>query len=166
LLILARSQPSLPLEDASDVVQKTLLTAHTQQHQFRGSTAGEFGVWLKQILRRQLIDAYRQQRRLKRDIRREVASEMEIDDSCARVEHWASVESTPSEHMSRDEELFRMAEALTKLPDAQREALMLHHLQGAPLAEVAERLGRSPSAVAGLLHRGLKQLRVLLSGQK
>ena len=39
---------------------------------------------------------------------------------------------------------------------------MLHHLQGATLAQVAQQLDRSPAAVAGLLHRGLKQLRELL----
>jgi DNA-directed RNA polymerase specialized sigma24 family protein len=32
-----------------------------------------------------------------------------------------------------------------------------------PLAEVGQRLGRSPAAVAGLLHRGLKCLRELMS---
>ena len=36
------------------------------------------------------------------------------------------------------------------------------HLQGQALAEVASGLRRSPAAVAGLLHRGLKQLRELL----
>ena len=39
---------------------------------------------------------------------------------------------------------------------------MLHHLQGCSLREVAEMVGRSEPAVAGLLHRGLKKLRQLM----
>jgi RNA polymerase sigma-70 factor (ECF subfamily) len=51
---------------------------------------------------------------------------------------------------------------LTELPEAQREAIMLHHLQGRKLAEVAVVLGRSEAAVAGLLFRGLRTLHGLL----
>jgi DNA-directed RNA polymerase specialized sigma24 family protein len=40
---------------------------------------------------------------------------------------------------------------------------VLHHLQGLPLAEVSEQLDKTPAAVAGLLHRGLKRLRELMS---
>jgi RNA polymerase sigma-70 factor (ECF subfamily) len=55
-----------------------------------------------------------------------------------------------------------MAEALDSLPEAQREALTLHYLQGWSLDDIGRQLGRSPSAVAGLIKRGLKQLRLLL----
>jgi RNA polymerase sigma-70 factor (ECF subfamily) len=162
LMILARSQRNLLREDASDLVQRTFLAAHAQQQQFRGTTAAEFGAWLKQILRRQLIDAYRQQKRLKRDVQQEMALVASIDGTFARLDQWAAIESTPSQHVAQDEELLRMAAALTQLPEAQREAVVLHHLQRATLADVADQLGRSPAAVAGLLHRGLKKLRELL----
>ena len=46
-----------------------------------------------------------------------------------------------------------------KLPEDQRRAVELHHLQGLPSAIVAKRLERSEVAVAGLLRRGLKKLR-------
>ncbi len=55
--------------------------------------------------------------------------------------------------------MLHLAAALDKLPDAQREALMLRHFHGWPLAQIAEHLGRSHAAVAGLLKRGLQQLR-------
>ena len=58
-----------------------------------------------------------------------------------------------------------MADALAQLPDAQREAVVQHHLQGATLAEVAAQLQRTEAVVAGLLHRGLKHLRQLLVAQ-
>src|SRR5688572_16216623 len=81
LLVLARSHNHLASEEASDIVQKTLLAAHTQQNQFRGHSPGEMAAWLNQILRHQLIDAYRQQRRQKRDVDRQVALEAGVDGS-------------------------------------------------------------------------------------
>jgi RNA polymerase sigma-70 factor (ECF subfamily) len=52
-----------------------------------------------------------------------------------------------------------LAAALEDLEPAQREAIELHHLQGRSLAESSELLGRSESAVAALLHRGLLKLK-------
>ena len=48
------------------------------------------------------------------------------------------------------------------LPEAQRQVVELHHLKGHSLTEVATRMERSRSAVAGLLFRGLNKLRELL----
>ena len=48
---------------------------------------------------------------------------------------------------------------MARLPESQRDAIELFHLQGLSLREIAKQLGRSESAVAGLLHRGLRQLR-------
>ena len=56
-----------------------------------------------------------------------------------------------------------MAEALATLPEDNREALILHYFQGEPLAEVARQMDRTTASVAGLLKRGLKQLRARLN---
>jgi RNA polymerase sigma-70 factor, ECF subfamily len=162
LQMLARSQHGVAAHEASDLVQKTLLAAHTQRGQFRGATPAAMAAWLKQILRHQLIDSCRQQKRLKRDQGRNVPLDAAIETSFARAQAWAVIHSTPSQHVSQDEELLRMADALTQLPEAQREAIVLHHLKGSTLAEVAAELGRTEAAIAGLLHRGMKQLRILL----
>ena len=60
------------------------------------------------------------------------------------------------------EQLSQLAEALLRLPEDQRQAVELHHLQGLSLVEAGRCLGRSREAVAGLVFRGLKTLRVLL----
>ena len=52
-----------------------------------------------------------------------------------------------------------LANALADLPEAQREAVVLRHWQGWPLARIAEHMGRTPASVVGLLQRGLKALR-------
>ena len=163
LLLLARSHDKIGGEEASDLVQKTMLAAHAQREEFRGQSPAEVAAWLKQILRREVIDTYRHQRRLKRDVHREVPLEAEVDGSFSRMNGClAAVESSPSQRVSREEEMVSLACAIAQLPEAQREAVVLHHLQGATLAEVAAKLQRTEAAVAGLLHRGMKQLRELL----
>lgn len=70
--------------------------------------------------------------------------------------------TTPSRAAVKHEETLRLADALTKLPDAQREALVLHHWESLSLAQIGEKLSRSTTAVAGLIKRGMKQLRLML----
>jgi len=62
----------------------------------------------------------------------------------------------------QQEELLRLADALDQLPALQRESVVLHHLQGMSLADLAGHLNRSEASVAGLLRRGLRRLRGLL----
>ena len=54
----------------------------------------------------------------------------------------------------------QLAAAIDRLPEAQREALVLQHWKGWSPAESANRLGRTRADVAGLLKRGLSRLRV------
>ena len=153
--------------DPSDVVQQTLLQAFQGMTQFRGKSPGELAAWLRQILARNLAMAVRDFAREKRDIARERSLEQAIDASSSRLEAWlASEETSPSQHAIANEQALRLADALEKLPEAQREALVLQHWQGWPLAQIGEHLGRSPEAVAGLIKRGLKQMRLLLNDQE
>ena len=46
---------------------------------------------------------------------------------------------------------------------SQREALVLHYWQGQTVGEIARHMDRGPAAVAGLIKRGLKQLRTLMN---
>jgi RNA polymerase sigma-70 factor (ECF subfamily) len=150
--------------DPSDIVQQSLLDAHQNQDQFRGTSDAERMAWLKQILANNLADAVRGLARAKRDIARERPLDAQVGDSFTRVEGWlAAIQSSPSQQAVRSEELLRLADALTSLLEPQREAIVLHHLQGLPLAEVGERLDKTPAAVAGLLHRGLQRLREVMS---
>jgi RNA polymerase sigma-70 factor (ECF subfamily) len=77
-----------------------------------------------------------------------------------RLEAWLAAEqSSPSQQVAYQEQQLRLAEALEALPEDQRSAVELHHLQGLSVAEVAERLGRTRTAVAGLIKRGVAGLR-------
>jgi RNA polymerase sigma-70 factor (ECF subfamily) len=167
LLLLAQAQLGRQLGhklDASDVVQQTLLDAHRQRQQFRGRTAAEMAAWLRRMLACNLADAVRALNRGKRDVARERSLEAAFEQSSARLEAWLAAEqSSPSDHAIRHEQVLLLSEALASLPEAQREAVVLHYWQGLTLAAVAEQMGRSPAAVAGLLQRGLRALRGLMS---
>jgi RNA polymerase sigma-70 factor (ECF subfamily) len=150
--------------DPSDLVQQTLLDAHRQRGQFRGRGPAEMAAWLRRMLACNLADAWRAQHRGKRDVARERSLEVELAVSSARLGAWLAAEQpSPSQEAVRNEQQLRLADALTALPEAQREAVVLHYWQGLPLAEVAVAMSRSPASVAGLLQRGLKALRGLLA---
>jgi RNA polymerase sigma-70 factor (ECF subfamily) len=146
----------------SDVVQQTLFQAHQGLADFRGGD-GEVRAWLRRILARNLAHASRDLRRAKRDVAREQSLEQAVHAASARLEAWLAAEqSSPSQQAARNEQLLRLTEALTELPEAQRKALVQHYWQGRSLTEIGDELGRTPAAVAGLLHRGLKRLRASL----
>jgi RNA polymerase sigma-70 factor (ECF subfamily) len=166
LLLLARLRLDPRLRgklDPSDVVQQTMVQALQALDRFRGCGEAALAAWLRQILANQLANAVRDLGRAKRDVGRERSLEAALDASSARLAAWLAAEqSSPSQRADRNEQLLRLAEALEALPEAQREALTLHHLHDWTLEDVGRHLGRSPAAVAGLIKRGLKQLRLLL----
>lgn len=65
----------------------------------------------------------------------------------------------------RNELNLRMATALMQLPQDQRRAVELKHLHGESLKDIAEKMGKSVTAVAGLLRRGLDKLRAELADE-
>src|SRR5262245_31923338 len=134
LSLLARMQLDRRLQgklDASDVVQQTMLEAHQGREQFRGESDAEGIAWLRQILARNLANAVRDFGRAKRNISCERSLEAAIDDSSSRLEQWLAAEqSSPSQRANRNEQVLRLVQALAGLPDDQRSALELRHLQG------------------------------------
>lgn len=149
--------------DASDLVQLTLLDACRDRAAFRGSTEEELAAWLRRMLACNLVDARRALGREKRDITRERSLEQQLQESCLQMEACLeAVQTSPSGRAVRNEQLLLLAAALQQLPDAQREAIELHHLQEISLAQTAAALNRSQASVAGLLRRGLRGLRQLL----
>jgi RNA polymerase sigma-70 factor (ECF subfamily) len=170
LLLLARQHWDPRLQgqhDPSDLVQQALLEAHERFEQFRGTSEAELAGWLRTILAHNLADARRRLDTAKRDPRRERPIELALEESSARLMNWlADEQSSPSKRAAKQELMNRLADSLNQLPDAQREAVTLHHLQGLQLAEVAGRMGRTEASVAGLLRRGLKRLRELMDNQE
>jgi RNA polymerase sigma-70 factor (ECF subfamily) len=147
-------------EDLSDVVQMTLLQAHRDQGNFRGTSEGELRAWLKSILTHTLINLAKKYRAQKRDIQIERSIDQQMQESAIRIVGELSADQTsPSEHVMRQERVEQLADAMSVLLEDEREAVMLKHVHELKVAEIAEHLGRSTEGVAGLLRRGLKKLR-------
>jgi RNA polymerase sigma-70 factor (ECF subfamily) len=167
LLLLARlhlAQHVRAKLDASDVVQQTLLEAHRKRAQFRGTTEAELGAWLRRMLACEMADAIRGLGRARRNIRRELAIDAMLADVSSRLEAClAADQSSPSQRAMQNEQLLRLAEALTHLPEDQRRAVELKHLQGQTVSAIAESMGRTETAIGGLLRRGMTRLRELMS---
>jgi RNA polymerase sigma-70 factor (ECF subfamily) len=144
----------------SDIVQQTMLEAYRNFHQFLGSASPELLGWLRSILNHNIAGAIRQHtQRHMRDIRRECS--LDADPGSARdgQTELDAQQSSPSERAMRGEELARLSRALATLPDDQRQAVRLRHLEGWSLLEIARHLNRSPAAAAGLIKRGMQSLR-------
>jgi RNA polymerase sigma-70 factor, ECF subfamily len=163
LRILASQQIAIRFQgkiDLSGVVQETLWEAHRELDQGVTIAPDQRLRWLRRILSNNLADVVRRMQADKRDIGREVSLQNAIEQSSLRLEAWLAQEMPPSHGAEHEERLMQLVAAITKLPDAQREALMLHYWTGWKLAQIAEHLGRSRDAVAGLIKRGIRQLRI------
>jgi RNA polymerase sigma-70 factor (ECF subfamily) len=159
LLVRLQSRPALRGKvDLSGIVQQTLFEA--LQFLEKAQPAEEPTALLRRLLANNLADEFRRQHALKRDATREQPLEAALDESSARLGSLlAAPDSSPSQRAERNEELLRLAAALEHLSEHQRTAVEMHYLRGWNLAAIAEHMGRSKPAVAGLLQRGLAALR-------
>lgn len=144
--------------EASDLVQQTLLEATTGADEIAAQGDGPFFAWLRQALRHNVLDAVKHVTTQKNDVRRNMRVSA-LEESFVRLDQMlAADETSPSQVLQRNEQIELMLAAMQELPTNQRTALVLKHLRGHTLQEIAEALELSESAVAGLLHRGRQQL--------
>lgn len=167
LLLVSRRQinPKVAVRcSPSDIVQETFAEAAKGFGRFSGSVEAEFSAWLGRIHQHNLDDAARKHLLAKR---RNAAREERLDDANRSASFaWREIaanQETPSDRVVAGEKALRLAEILLSLSDGQREAIRLRHLEGLPVAEIADQMDRSLQAVAGLLKRGLGELRRKMS---
>jgi RNA polymerase sigma-70 factor (ECF subfamily) len=146
--------------DASDILQQTFLEAYRGFPQFAGRDLRELAAWLRSILDHKIAGAIRDHALLqKRDVGRERSMDDTHKGGVPLKQDLDANLTSPSQKAIRGEQAENLEQALTALPDDQREAVRLRHLEGWALADIAARLGRTPAATAGLIKRGMKTLR-------
>ncbi len=169
LIVLAATQIEKrlrPRVSPSDVVQETMLRAHKNFGQFRGTTEQELLAWLRQILVNNLARFVEQHMlAARRDVRREVSIErlgFALEQSTIQLAALVpSQGKSPSMAVQQREEAVVLADRLAQLPDDYREVLVLRNLQGLPFDEVARRIGRSVGATRMLWLRAIEKLRTV-----
>lgn len=135
-------EPSL----AEELTQLTFIDAIRHRDTFDGRA--DSVTWLIAIGRNRLLDHLRRQEREERRRLRIVVREIAVDDG--QEETWHALED-------RDQ----IVRAMRILPAAQRAALILHHVDGLPVRDVALAMERSETAVESLLSRGRERFRMV-----
>lgn len=130
---------------AQDLLQTTFLSMVRARGRYEKGTA--FQPWLLTIAANAARDSLRRQRRGENAM-----------DVVGRTESERTTEQTVSDHGARKE----IEDAFAKLPAQQREAVILHKLQGFSFEQIAETLGISMTAARIRAHRGYEKLRSLL----
>jgi RNA polymerase sigma-70 factor (ECF subfamily) len=165
--LLARVQVGRRLQgkiDPADLVQETFLEAHRHFPVFRGQSEPEVAAWLRQIMAGVLSNLLRRYFGTQgRDVRLERELAGELDRSSQALDGgFADPGPTPSKLAVGRERAVLLADALGRLPDDYREAIILRNLEELPFAEVAKRMSRSEDAVQKLWVRALAKLRAAL----
>jgi RNA polymerase sigma-70 factor (ECF subfamily) len=136
-------------DDAEDLAQETFVRVFRQAHSYRAE--GRFRSWLLRIAGNLARSRHRRRRLLKwlpLDLERhDVAATTPSADRQLEAEQTASV----------------VRAAITRLPERQRQALVLHRFQGLRYVEVADAMGTSLAGVESLIQRALAGLRADLA---
>ncbi len=145
--------------DTQDVVQSALFTAFREIDSYEYRGAGSFKRWLVTILRNKLHQRNRDQLAAMRDAQRE-RELADAEDGALD----AGGSSSPPEQADRAEQLARLLEALSELPDDERRIVVARVLDGVPLARIALELGLSESTVRRKLEKAFRYLKKRMSG--
>lgn len=140
-------------EASEDLVQEVFLRMLKYRHTYKGTS--QFRTWMFQIARNARYDFHKKQR---------------PEDSWDEATH-ESVGTTPgaSEKLEQEQETKILHDALARLPEDDREVLLLSRFHGIKYKEIADILGCLEGTVKAKVHRAIKKLRDLffeLSGEE
>lgn len=127
--------------DAEDLAQETMLRLWREARNWEPGRA-KLSTWLYRVCTNLCIDQSRKKRAMALD---DIA---EPEDPADRAET----------RMIRQDDVNLLDRALAQLPQRQRIAVTLRHIEGCSNPEIAEILGSSIEAVESLTSRGKKQL--------
>ncbi|UHA72975.1 RNA polymerase sigma factor [Paenibacillus sp. 481] len=135
---------------AEDLCAETFYKAYRSLHTFRESDA-LFSTWLYTIARNTVLSELRKQRSI----------QMSLDEDNSIVPE-APREAAPEYALLRSEKVSLVREAINRLPDKQRSALILREYDQLDYQEIADVLGQTVSSVKSLLFRARASIKIQL----
>jgi RNA polymerase sigma-70 factor (ECF subfamily) len=147
--------------DASDVVQETMVEASRRMDDYLRERPIPFYGWLRQLAEERIVDTHRRHVTAQR---RSVTLEQrdhDLPDASADelVRRLFAGDTSPSNHLIRQERHERLKGALASLSQRDREVLVMRHLEQLSTAEIAAMLEISEPAVKSRLLRALIRMR-------
>jgi RNA polymerase sigma-70 factor (subfamily 1) len=160
--------------ELSDVVQEALVEVVRQFPQFTGQNEAALVGWLRRLVGQKLADLGRYHSRAKRagaatavplDASPDMAGRFRGgEDSGRLIDMLALSQTSPSQAVSRREQIVLLADALAALPVPEADVLWLYGTENLSFEAIGERMGLSRKSVRGIWARGLKRLKRSLEG--
>jgi len=150
-------------EQARDAVQDAFLKAYTHLGRFEGRSS--FYTWLYRLSMDLCSDLKRREvsgRRVATPELGDLERIVTIESRPAEERHWRSHEEAPDEAVGRGELREAVARAITALPDAARETLILREVEGLSYSEIAEALDIPKGTVMSRLHYARRRVQEIL----
>lgn len=143
-------------EVAADLLAETFAVAFEKRERFR-DTGAPGGNWLYGIAGREVSRYFRRQRVRLRTVERLGFAVPVLDDESARA---------IADLVDRDERESKLADALTQMSPAERQAVELRVVGELEYPDIAVRLNCTQAAARVRVHRGLARLRRTLEEQR
>jgi RNA polymerase sigma-70 factor (ECF subfamily) len=148
--------------DGSDIVQEAHADMARQLADYLARRPMPFHLWARKTAYNRLLNARRDHRAARRDVRREAVAP--DHSSLALAQSILDPDPSPSEAVSAREQAERVAAAVARLDDADREVLLMRQVEQLPYEEVACLLGVTTEAARQRYGRALIRLRKALAG--
>ena len=149
--------------DASDIVQEAQLEAARRLAHYLERPHIPLRLWLRQIAYDRVLKMRRRHMQTKRrSMRRELPLPERSSVQLAR--QLLAGGTTPTQHVVRSELGRRVRQAVAKLPEGDREILLMRNFEGLSNQDVAGVLGIEPAAASKRYGRALLRLRTCLAG--
>ena len=144
-------------EDARDITQDAFVKAYKSLESFRLESG--FYTWLYRIAMNLSIDFVRKRKRREINGFDEGIASRDEDGGIADAHH----EDGPLRHLERKQLFHRIMDAMERLPDDQREVILLRELEGLQYKEIADVMGIPEGTVMSRLFYARKKLQKLLT---
>lgn len=152
--------------DPSDILQATLADAARRLPDRKDDRPGGFYPWLRQIAKDRIIDAHRQHIHAgKRTVLRENQNDSNFAATSAAhlVDLLTTSGPSPLSHVIANERKQLTTQALDRLPESDRELLLMRYVEQLSAAEIANVLSISEAAVKSRLWRAFERMNRMIS---